>query len=322
MNIILDTNIIVKNFALDSPQFKALFDYTKKTNSNIILLDIVSQETVHNYKKDLENIYTSYKRDVGRLNKLTDKSIAPEIIDVAEQANNYKIYLEEILEKNSYQGEWRVIPSDGRKFRKILSKAIEKKKPFSNSGNGFKDAVIWETIISYCKHKINYDTNIFVTENKKDFANDKNTDFHPYLDEEVKSNKLQLEYCNSLTTFLSNNAEKIEHVTIDWINERINYLSLATQLTNEFKENKSLLNDPEDLFQESVVYESYNVFSVRHVKLKDFTVYAFSKNNYLLTLYFDVRIKLKHRNKYTTIVRTIVKDIIYDGGEMTKFSPN
>ena len=64
------------------------------------------------------------------------------------------------------------IPNNKEIFNKIISRAINKEKPFSGkdseSDKGFKDVILWESILEYAK-KSQSEKYILVTKNKNDF---------------------------------------------------------------------------------------------------------------------------------------------------------
>ena len=50
MDVVIDTNIIIQEDFLRSSKFSALLDYLNKTNSHIILPQIVKEESIYHYK--------------------------------------------------------------------------------------------------------------------------------------------------------------------------------------------------------------------------------------------------------------------------------
>ena len=65
MDIVLDTNIYYSDFLFKSKDFNILFDYLRKTNSQIILPEIVYKEIEACYKRKLEEKLKEYQNKIS-----------------------------------------------------------------------------------------------------------------------------------------------------------------------------------------------------------------------------------------------------------------
>ncbi len=95
----------------------------------------------------------------------------PELDELADQ---YRAWLEGVLERNGW--EIRFYPA--ATHQDLTRRAIDRAKPFNEAGNGYRDALIWETALEILADS---DKSIlFVSENSKDFA-DSDGQLHPDL---------------------------------------------------------------------------------------------------------------------------------------------
>lgn len=125
MNIILDTNILRTDFFLKSKDFEILFDYIKKTHSNIILLDIVLQEIEKLYDEELKEKYDAIKRANFEINKLfSEQKIDLIDIDFETQKNTFKNNLFDKFQISDYN---EIIRLKDSTFHKVIKRAIDKK---------------------------------------------------------------------------------------------------------------------------------------------------------------------------------------------------
>ncbi|MEE9260478.1 MAG: PIN domain-containing protein, partial [Candidatus Scalindua sediminis] len=70
MKIILDTNIFVEDFLMKSIKFSNLFDFLKKTNSEIVIFQIVFQEVIALYRRKLIEKLDKYYKSKEELLKI------------------------------------------------------------------------------------------------------------------------------------------------------------------------------------------------------------------------------------------------------------
>ena len=52
----------------------------------------------------------------------------------------------------------------------LVERDLSSRKPFSPTGKGYRDALIWESVVELCTDLTDADTLIFVTDNKSDFC--------------------------------------------------------------------------------------------------------------------------------------------------------
>lgn len=94
---------------------------------------------------------------------------------------------------------------EGIQHSEIVKRAMGKKKPFNESGKGYRDALLWESLVRYCSR---FDTKtILITKNKKDFCDEKDfNSIHKDLKQDLIARNKNVELisiCNSLEVFIN-----------------------------------------------------------------------------------------------------------------------
>jgi hypothetical protein len=211
MKVILDTNILFNNYFLNSNKFEALFAYLKKANSDLLIFDYVLEELKKNYRKEVEKYLSTVERNERVLfNKKYESNIESKVEEYVNFLSQIQIRERIIFPK-----------SKSVDSKEIFRRAIEEKLPFQQSGNGFKDTLIWMSIIHTVKSNKN-DYYAFITANSRDFGVGK---LAPELLDDLGVDSDRLIYFNSLEDFLSEYGKKIDFITDEFISTYLNKLS-------------------------------------------------------------------------------------------------
>lgn len=276
MYLILDSNILIKDFYLKSQSTETIFSYLKTCGHKIILPKIVIDELIEKYKRNLEEynekvqkISESYKRL-----EIKDKLI---LVDVKKYVSEYSKFIESVIREKQII----IKDTDKNNYSKILDKAIKKLPPFKSvNGNdsGFKDAVIWEFVVDNLKEN-KYKPIAFITGNDRDFSNPSDKiRLNPSLQKEVEG--LGLEYFISQEAFL----EKYGMPLLGAVSKDNIFNSINNHLL------KLTEKDIEDLFVYSTAPPIHSVdVDTLKLSLDNFYVYSADKDNY----YVNGRITIK-----------------------------
>lgn len=189
MKLIFDTNIIHKDFHLNGSRIIKLTSAANQLGYDLMIPDIVVDEMVCQYRKDLLQHLPGYSellklvtRTRGREEKLDKDSF------INDKTKEYESFLRSRLKTLGI----KVINYPNIDIKELVSKELNTKKPFKalKEGNiGYRDALIWETIKSECSipTALIEDPQIeFLSENTKDFAGADNA-LHPDLVQELKN---------------------------------------------------------------------------------------------------------------------------------------
>lgn len=192
MRLILDTNIIHGDFYLQGSRILKLCSAAPKLGYELMIPEVVYDEMVDQYRRELEKHVASYEKVISLTNRARSGSVIKRIdraLFLEEKVSEYKTMFSTRLEDLLIQ----VIPYPAIDIKALVSKELLRKKPFKEikeHGVGYRDAIIWETVKSFCapqEELIDERSQIeFLTGNTADFA-DSEGNLHPDLVEELKA---------------------------------------------------------------------------------------------------------------------------------------
>lgn len=181
--IILDSNVFIADYWLRSSSFVLLREYLNKTGARLVVPRIVLEEVINHHREALDEVKTEI-RDVRRtLSRLLRSARGPiaELVQInkASKDDPYERFLENEFKKMGVQvPEYDDIP-----HKDIVARDLRRARPFQQSGKGYRDALLWETVLRNCVKK-NVVT-VFITQNTADFCDSKNL-LHEHLKGDVR----------------------------------------------------------------------------------------------------------------------------------------
>ncbi len=205
--IFLDTNIFYNNWHLKNANFKFLFNYIENTNSVLLMSDLVCEEVENIRNRELESIVTILKQEVKKSNKLNSSLIEFDFNKLNEEKYDFK----SLISEHAYTVKF--IPYGSIQQKAVVERALKKTRPFQEEEKGYRDTLIWLSFILFLSEKDIKNEVVFITNNKNDFYNKANTDFHDDLKSDIKNLNLKCEIktYNSLYSFVNNNIDKEKH---------------------------------------------------------------------------------------------------------------
>jgi hypothetical protein len=182
MIIVPDTSSSGVDYHLNGLVWKLLLTNYKSAGHALIWPEVVVLELQNRFREKIEKEISNANAAVGEINKLTEFPI-PQVVSPKfseEQLANYSKNLRKTILTSG--GTIHKIPNISH--RKLLERDLRRLKPFKSSGAGYRDALIWESVLqifSATKEKI-----AFITENSTDFTDSKGQ-LHPHLLQDVVS---------------------------------------------------------------------------------------------------------------------------------------
>lgn len=185
-NVILDTNLLyesgkneIKNyrefelssnfdFIINFLETNDISDKYKVWVPEIVFMELEKQRK-EKYKASIDNIKKEFEKIKEFKNvelKLPEVCYEEEIVQyIRNYIKKYKINVLKIIR-------------DEQLFERILERCVNKKKPFCGvSDKGFKDVVLWESIISYANTNQNNEKFALITNNSNDFIKNLEKEF-------------------------------------------------------------------------------------------------------------------------------------------------
>ncbi|OME75933.1 hypothetical protein BK120_30175 [Paenibacillus sp. FSL A5-0031] len=272
MNIFLDTTVTFTDPFLKKYYNKRLLNLCEWAGNNLYISQIVLEETRNKYLVNLKLKKQSLQTAIIELNKhlLDDDKIAEVTLDEYALLEKFDCFYRELNEKGIIQ----IIPYDntGHLMPIVVERAIQRKKPFSERKDEFRDCLTWLMYVEVAEQK-NLDNCLFITENVNDFYADDKKSLHAELAED--SNRFML--YKSVKEAVENR-EDFFQVLVRHEREQEKYKSLtiwleSLNITNAYIE--SILQGRR--FHDSIYYEISNFtlnkgYDIRVSNNRDYTV--------------------------------------------------
>lgn len=227
--VFFDTNFLRKKNIDDfskfnfGTRFEDFIDFLG-TNDVIDYYKInIAEITIEELKKQIND---KYKEELSKLKDSYNKLKNVYNIKFNEDENlKYDEILKKIMREYIEFYNINIVEIKNVSFQNILKRAINKNKPFvgenGNSDKGFKDAVLWESIIEYAKKSENKKF-ILLTKNIQDFPKELEDEF-----ENVTNKKIEIinEISIVQEKILLEQSRNVKDIlTLNWLNENVQVL--------------------------------------------------------------------------------------------------
>lgn len=281
MFIVIDTNILFKNFRLNNISSQLVLNHLDQTQHTFCIPEVVYLETINKFKEELRNEIVKTRKGLQSIHKLTDvwhQIRDSDFANVDKAVKDYENYLIELAQRfNRIKLNFPLIPNI--KHEEIVNRAIKKEKPFSESGRGYRDTLIWINILELATssgEKI-----AFISENINDFADKKNEkSFHSDLIKELSDKQLQdkVLYYPSIHLFFDQcilpSLPQIEQTIAKFLKATKEYSFFEDALL-DFLCEKLMFNDRVDLgreFEDTSIDEIYEILKweiIKEIEMKE-----------------------------------------------------
>lgn len=211
IHVILDTNVLWKDFGLESADFGELIALQKQGLLSVYIPEVVVQELSRQARLERKSGLTEHIKSISDgqrgLHSLQMKD-APNIniTELRERAKAMSLPLEEMiadLTKRLQNRGVTVLPLPSVDIRRVFERYVSRRKPFKkDSGEGMADDLLWRTVV---EHAESVETPagtqlIFITNNSSDFGKEKK--IHTELKGDL-SGRCVVELWGKLGSFLS-----------------------------------------------------------------------------------------------------------------------
>jgi hypothetical protein len=294
--IVVDSNILIQNYAFNSHPMQNLLAFAQKTDSYVYIHKIVIDEVIANIERRCISAIEEIRKNFNELAKWGAE--VPEFNEEKMIKNALKNFLDNVsipkgifIEASGTGASELVIiakrnilaPIDASDLDETITRLIKRIPPSKDNGEGFRDTIIWLNMLKYCKKHYNGCPIAFISANTKEFA-DKDKNLKPNLLEDAKRVGLDLEYFTSIADFLKKFAEPIKGIDLDWINGRL-----------DIKEIKIIIQQS-GLLQNLTYYtklgQQYHLQNDDwYIKLQDFYLVNMGEASFEIDLIFGVSIE-------------------------------
>lgn len=178
MYIVLDTNVFFNNWHLRGAEFSRLIKHANDVAATVLISQVVVDEANAKYREHFSDFRSSLKSLKSKAQHLLpDRLIEWPEVEVEEPYDLFAILKEKFnsVERASYENVGH---------ERLVKKAIHSERPFQKSEKGYRDALLWLTILDYLEENRSDRRVAFVTDNKNDFFSDDKSEapeFHVHL---------------------------------------------------------------------------------------------------------------------------------------------
>lgn len=191
---VIDTNFIHLDYFLRGTFITALARSASKLNHTVYMPQVVYDELCKQYYEEIDELELSFNSVQKELYKLTFAKYQCPDYDFQKLKADY----EQILTQRCQDLGIRILNYPDVSHRDIVKRELSKRKPFKDSTKGYRDALIWETVLQAGHRLRTNDSLVLLTNNTDDFAKPKDkANLHPDLlddckDKNIPENKIQL----------------------------------------------------------------------------------------------------------------------------------
>jgi len=166
MRIVLDTNIICADFLMKGNAFRIFLSGVPRVGVTVYIPEVVVDEVLNKYKQALLEAVRSFDNVSKLWHRITENKLKlfEEALDIENQISWYREYLQEKIKNIGA----KVVAYPDISHKEMVRRSLEGKPPFRSDGKGYRDSIIWQSILTLCskdKGKI-----YFVTNNSRDFG--------------------------------------------------------------------------------------------------------------------------------------------------------
>lgn len=194
MIVFIDTNIFYNNWYLNNANFKYLFNYLENTGSKLFLSEIVCSEVDNKFNIELDSLKKHFSDGLKK-----SKSILNEVPNYNLNKLDVDYSIKKVLSELQNDFKIEYVSYENIDNSKIVERAIKRIKPFQDQDKGYRDTLIWLSLLDYLKTE-NIDNEIsFINNNSKDFLNKEKSNLHPDLIKDIDQFSLK----NKFNTYCS-----------------------------------------------------------------------------------------------------------------------
>lgn len=230
MFIVLDSTEFFDAPFADSSSFRLLKEYLRRTESSLLIPEVVLKETVNHTRNAFEQIdrdIQSLRQRYARLRSADAPELRIEPPDYGQLLRSFEAALRRNLQQfpNNLILPVPAIPHDV-----VLDRALNAQKPFHKNKDGYRDTLIWLTIAARVREIPGQ--YLFVTNNSTDFS-----EKDLLIELGALPADSSLRFMKDLTTFLDEVAKgTLEHLdnlrTLLRNSQRLNGFDLLDELSD------------------------------------------------------------------------------------------
>jgi hypothetical protein len=281
MHVFLDTNFFYSDWQLKSSSTRLLFHYLNNEAYPLLLSTLVAEEAKNLHRRKAKEAHLACQKNANTLGMLfPDLKVIVPPLDALPEYDLQPMLARKVQYLN-------VVNYEHIPHSTMVKRAIAVRRPFKENEKGYRDTLIWLSLLNFLKE--NYITGevAFISTNTTDFAASDKKEFHPDLLADIQNEGLscKLYYFDSLGSFLHDRVDSQAHL----IDE-----SKVEDLVEDYLEDESIIA-LENLAETQIRDLENHLFSTTGVLANASPISATLVEG-MEDLDFDATIKLDHDN--------------------------
>src|SRR6266700_5115358 len=275
MDVILDSNVFLKDLKFESPQFGELLAYLRRTGSKLVIPSMVMLEVIERYKESLRSSLKTAYRSWVSFAKIR-MSPHPEFpyIDFDQEVQKLKEHLLKVS-SGIQTVQWSDV--SGIDVNEIARRGAKRLRPANQNGEELRDVILWLTIFQYAR-KTNQEI-VFISDDHGFRQAEDKDDLHSELVDEIASAKLPIHFYRNISAFLTSHSLSQEPIEEVWLPRYVNSKYLTEQIVKAISRTETNQGLPFEV-------------SVEALKLSGGTSYKISEDSRYVELKYIGRAKL------------------------------
>ncbi|MCK4427636.1 MAG: DUF4935 domain-containing protein [candidate division Zixibacteria bacterium] len=282
MDIVVDTNVLWGDYFCRSSRMQSLFDFLKREKSALIIPRVVYEELLNLFEHDLQDRLKKLTGAQGKLKQILSKpeDIVLREVEVDEEVERLKKFYTGNFDSSLF----KLIDYSKVEIAKLVDMAVRRVKPFKGNDKGFRDAVLWLSLLKYfetCGSSL-----IFISRNIHDFCGPDKQNLHPQLQKMVQGFKSDLLFYPSVDDFLRNKSVKVEGIDKTWLNKALLDTDIEDRIISIFEDDKAG-RVTELIYQRWEEATGWFEIEEADIKVDDFFIYKLMNENLYLSVKFS-----------------------------------
>lgn len=181
MKVLIDTSAIYPDVCFRSADSRILLDAIGTQVTGVLVPEVVLRELVNKQREALVDAFDAHQKLMRILTQMCveppERLMRP--ANVGERGAAYSVFLINLMKPPL----WLKLPMPQVSHDAVVTRELHRRKPFAPKGTGYRDYLIWLSLLEYAK--ANPDPIHFITGNTKDFA--EGEQLHPDLLSDLKA---------------------------------------------------------------------------------------------------------------------------------------
>ena len=145
IHFVLDANTVIAERYGGSAHIRALLSASSAVGYKVYLPKVALEEIAAKYERELAKNAKKAGQSLSRLSRLLDRSLGSPVeeFDSTEETKSFR----EGLLTHLRMTESLIIDYPDTLHETLVKRATSRKRPFDDNGSGYRDAIIWESVL-------------------------------------------------------------------------------------------------------------------------------------------------------------------------------